>query len=141
MTIRGALTLAALTVLTACAGAFERAPAERQSTTAPPPARTAPVVTRQANRVPAAPPAQKLRISDLLGQTPVEIDARLGTPDLIRREGDGEVRIYSNPACILHVFAYPRGGTPQATHIEARTPKGQVVGDDADACLARFATS
>jgi hypothetical protein len=139
MNFRGAFALATLLALTACAGV--RAPAERQTTTSPPPARTAPAVTRQASRLPAAAPAQKLLISDLIGRETAQIDAQIGSPDLIRTEGDGEVRIYRNPACILHVFAYPRAGVHQATHIEARTPGGQIVGEDADECLTSFARS
>lgn len=139
MNFRGAFALATLLALTACAGA--RAPAERQTTTSPPPAPTAPAVTQQANRSPATANAQKLRISDLIGRETAQIDAQIGSPDLVRVEGEGEVRIYRNPACILHVFAYPRGGVRQATHIEARTPDGQIVGEDADDCLTRFARS
>ena len=143
MTLRGAFTLAALLALTACSGAFVPAPAERQTTTTPPPARTAPAIARTApaNLTPEAP---KPRISDLIGQETAQIDAQIGAPDLIRSEGDGELRIYRNTACVVHVFAYPRGpdgAVRQATHIEARTPDGQIVGADADACLARFTRS
>lgn len=142
MILRGALTLAALLMLTACGNAF--APAERQTTTtAPPSAPPAPAIARAA---PVTPPpastAPKLRISDLIGRETAQIDARLGAPNLVRNEGDGELRVYRNEACILHVFAYPRGpnrASRQATHIEARTPDGQIVGPAADACLARFA--
>ena len=143
MILRSAFTLAALLALTACSGAFAPAPAERQSTTATPPARTAPTIARAAPETRAA--AAPLRpISSLLGQETAQIDAQIGAPDLIRSEGDGELRIYRNTACVLHVFAYPRGPNTevrQATHIEARTPDGQIVGADADACLARFKRS
>lgn len=80
-------------------------------------------------------------MADLIGRAPAQIDARIGAPDLVRREGDGEVRIYRNAACVLHVFAYPRDGVSQATHIEARTQSGRITGDDIDDCLARFARS
>ncbi|MEP4887106.1 MAG: hypothetical protein ABJ215_12115, partial [Alphaproteobacteria bacterium] len=121
MVFRGAFMLAAMLALTACADAFAPAPAERQTTTAPPPARTAPGATgvAPARQAPSAPAP---RISDLIGLATAQIDARIGTPELIRREGDGEVRIYHNAACILHVFAYPRragSADRQATHIEA----------------------
>jgi len=134
---RGAFTLAALLALTACAGAFSPAPTERQTATTPPPARTPPAVVRT---VPA-PPAQKPRISSLIGRETAQIDAQIGAPDLVRREGEGELRIYRNAACVLHVFAYPRDGILQATHIEARRPDGRIVGAEADDCLARFARS
>lgn len=141
MNFRAVFALAALLALSACAAARTSAPAERGTTTSPPPARTAPAVTRQTSRSAAAAPVQKLQISDLIGRETAQIDAQIGTPDLVRTEGDGEVRIYRNPACILHVFAYPRGGVRQATHIEARTPDGQIVGKDADDCVTSFARS
>ncbi|MDA0784654.1 MAG: hypothetical protein O3B37_00035 [Proteobacteria bacterium] len=136
MNLRGAFTLAALLTLSACAGASVPAPAERQTAT-PPPARVA-----TTNRPPSpASTAPKLRISDLIGRTAAQLDAQIGAPDLVRSEGEGELRIYRNAACILHVFAYPRGDVRQATHIEARTPEGQIVGAEADDCLSRFARS
>jgi hypothetical protein len=142
MILRGAFTLAALLALTACAGAFSPAPTERQTATTPPPTRTPPAIVRAAptNRTTAS-AATKPRISDLIGRAAAQIDAQIGAPDLVRSEGEGELRIYRNAACVLHVFAYPRGGVRQATHIEARTPDGQIVGAEADDCLARFAPS
>jgi hypothetical protein len=139
MKLRSAFALATLLVLTACTGAFAPAPAARQTTTAPPPARTVPAIDRAAPTNRAAAP--KLRITDLIGRDTAQIDARIGLPDLVRHEGEGEVRIYRNAACVVHVFAYPRGGVRQATHIEARTPEGQIVGTDAEECLARFKTT
>lgn len=135
----GAFVLAAMLALSACAGALT--PSERQTTTTAPAARPAPVASRPAPRAQPAPPAVKPRISDLLGRETALIDAQIGGPDLVRREGDGEIRIYRTAACVLHVFAYPRNGVRQATHIEARTAAGQIIGAAADDCLASFAGS
>jgi hypothetical protein len=139
MKLRSVFALATLLVLTACVGPLTPAPAERQTTTAPPPARSAPAIVLAAPTNPT--PTPKPRISELIGRHTAQIDAQIGVPDLVRREGEGEVRIYRNAACVLHVFTYPRGGVRQATLIEARTPEGQIVGTDADDCLARFKKS
>ncbi len=141
MILRGVVLPAALLLaLGACSGAFAPAPTERQTTTTSQPARTPPAIARAgpARRAPAPPLPQ---LSSLFGQETSRIDALIGAPDLIRSEGDGELRIYRNTACVLHVFAYPRGGVRQATHIEARTTDGQIAGEEADACLAEFMKS
>lgn len=88
---------------------------------------------------PAPPPATpKLALADLLGQPSTRIDSLLGDPDLVRAEGDGEIRIYRNAACVLHVFIYSRDGVRRATHAEARTSAGRLDGVAADECAARF---
>lgn len=137
MIFRGAFMLAALLALSACADAFNRATDDRETTTTTPPARTAPAIARAgpAIRTPTAPLRQ---VSSLVGLETSRIDALIGGPDLARSEGDGELRIYRSATCILHVFAYPRAGVRQVTHIEARTTEGQIAGAEADACLAQF---
>lgn len=135
MIFRGVFPLAAFLALGACANAFSPAPAERQTAATPPPARPAPAIARPTSRATTVPDPE---LSSLIGQGTAQIDARIGAPDLVRSEGDGELRIYRNAACVLHVFAYSRGGIRQATHVEARTAEGQIVGADADACLAQF---
>ena len=90
---------------------------------------------------PAVRPRPKLRISDLISSTAAEIDARIGEPVLVRRGDNGEVRIYRNTACVLHVFAYPKNGTIRAVHIEARTQAGRLNGDALDNCVANFGQS
>lgn len=136
MPVRGAFLLAGLIGLSACSGAL--APATERP--APGPTTTTEQATAPVAR--AAPPraarTPQLRISDLIGRAPTDIDARIGAPDLVRREGDGEVRIYTGSACILHVFAYPASGASRATHIEARTRDGRLVGEAVDNCVANF---
>jgi hypothetical protein len=93
-----------------------------QRTAAPPPRRTAPRAT----------------LSDLIGTAPDRIDRLLGTPELVRREGAGELRLYRSKSCVLHVFLYPRNGTPVATHIEARTETARLDSPQTDRCIASF---
>lgn len=89
----------------------------------------------------AAPPrrtAPRASLSDLIGTTPERIDGFLGTPELVRREGAGELRLYRSESCVLHVFLYPRNGTPVATHIEARTETARLDPSQTDRCIAGF---
>jgi len=88
-----------------------------------------------------APTRPQLRAADILGQTPADIDAQIGAPDLVRREGNGELRVYRNAACILHIFAYPNGGVSRATYLEARTGAGRLTGETRDDCVAKFGAS
>lgn len=136
MRLRGAIALAAMLGLAACAQSGAPPAPERQVANAPPPARATPPPVRR-----ATPPAPDLTLRELLGREPAQIDARIGAPDLVRREGDGELRIYRSPDCVLHVFAYPRDGARQATHIEARAAGGRLADAEADACVAGFARS
>ena len=92
-------------------------------------ARAAAPSTRAAPAPPAAPLRPPLRLLDLMGRAPGEIDLRLGVPGLVRTEGKGQVRIYSNPDCILHIFAYPGGAASRVTHVEARTQTSRLAGD------------
>ena len=140
--MRRALLLAGLVGLTACSGAF--APETRSPTTQPTAEGTtvgqqaAAPSTRAAPAPPAAPLRPPLRLLDLMGRAPGEIDLRLGVPDLVRTEGKGQVRIYSNPDCILHIFAYPGGAASRVTHIEARTQTSRLAGDAFNNCLESF---
>ncbi|MGB0627109.1 MAG: hypothetical protein ACPGQ5_11125 [Alphaproteobacteria bacterium] len=143
--MRRALLLAGLVGLTACSGAF--APETRSPTAQPTAERTtagqqaAAPSTRATPAPPAAPVRPPLRLSDLMGRAPGEIDLRLGAPDLVRTEGNGQVRIYSNPDCILHIFAYPGGTASRVTHVEARTRIGRLAGDAFNNCLESFRRS
>lgn len=82
--------------------------------------------------------APKATLADLMGSNAGHIDKLLGMPDIVRREGQGELRMYRNAVCVLHVFLYPNAGTVQATHIEARTAKTQLDSAQTDRCLASF---
>lgn len=122
----GAFLLAAL-FLTGCSGVqpepTQTSPRSNAATTAAaPPQRTAPRAT----------------LSDLIGTTPDRIDSFLGTPELVRREGAGELRLYRSESCVLHVFLYRRNGSPVATHIEARGETSRLDMPQTDRCIASF---
>jgi hypothetical protein len=128
--------------LAACAAPRESAPPQsppQSRTESPPPAQSAVRTPAPAPR--AAPTsAPRLTRADLIGRDAAALDAALGAPDLVRRDGAGEVRLYRGPACVLHVFVYARNGAAQATHIEARDTGGRLDADRMAACIAGFGT-
>ena len=85
-----------------------------------------------ARRAPKASPA------DLLGSDAARIDTLLGAPEIVRREGPGELRLYRSTTCVLHVFLYPGNGAIRATHIEARTATVRLAAGETNSCVASF---
>jgi len=81
-------------------------------------------------------PEQRER-GDLIGMSASELVARLGTPRLQIREGDGIKLQFTAPNCVLDAYIYPptsRGGLARATHIDTRNRDGRSV--DQAGCLA-----
>lgn len=73
-----------------------------------------------------------------MGANSSHIDQLLGAPDIVRREGEGELRLYRSSTCVLHVFLYPRAGTTEATHIEARIDRTRLGSAQTNRCVASF---
>ncbi|MFB0921984.1 MAG: hypothetical protein QMB76_00725 [Alphaproteobacteria bacterium] len=115
-----------------------------QPTPAKPPPQ--PAATTQQTRIApaqprAAPPARrapKASLADLLGSDAARIDTLLGAPEIVRREGPGELRLYRSTTCVLHVFLYPWDGAIRATHIEARTATVRLAAGETNSCVASF---
>ena len=81
-------------------------------------------------------PQQRER-GDLIGMSASELVARLGTPRLQIREGDGTKLQFAAPDCVLDAFLYPPAGgagLARATHIDTRNRDGRSV--DQAGCLA-----
>jgi len=81
-------------------------------------------------------PQQRER-GDLIGMSASELVARLGTPRLQIREGDGTKLQFAAPDCVLDAFLYPptsSAGLARATHIDTRNRDGRSV--DQAGCLA-----
>jgi hypothetical protein len=133
----GPLFLAAALALGACAQARDSGTAAPAGASAPPPAPAQAARTQPARTAPE-PPAPRLGIADILGIDAGRLDSLLGAPELVRRDGSGEVRLYRAPDCVLHVFVYPRDGGARATHIEARGSNGRMDTAATEACVARF---
>ncbi len=131
--------------LAACAGTPNPAPptepaAARAPDTAaqiaraqPPPARAA--VREGVPDVPAPDPSPEI----LIGLASDAVDKLLGLPDLVRRDGLAEVRIYRHPQnrCTFHVFLYVNAaaGQPSAVeYYEARDKDGRIGGAGIKEC-------
>lgn len=63
---------------------------------------------KPANSRPAAVPA---RDSDFLGKPPSALDAALGEPAFVRREGQGEFRRYDTPRCRVYAVITTENGS------------------------------
>ena len=76
-------------------------------------------------------------LEDILGQSATAVDALLGEPALVRREGDGEYRRYGLKSCALIVIVAPdETGAPRAAHVDAAAlVSGEAKPEVAD-CLA-----
>lgn len=86
---------------------------------------------------PGKPASPVYELGDFLGAPAARIDALLGAPALVRREGAGEFRRYSLRDCNLIVILYPdEAGASGASHIEATAKQSAGEKPDLDACLA-----
>lgn len=57
----------------------------------------------------------------LVGLGKADLQKRLGTPQLIRRDGPAEVWQYVADACILDLFLYEDGARHRVDYLELRT--------------------
>jgi len=113
--------------LAAACTAVPKASRPQASTQPPPrPAATAIPPTR-AVRPPVAgfraPGIQRLPgLESVLEQDAANLSRLFGAPRLDVREGDAQKLQFAGTACVLDVYLYPleQGGTPVATHVEAR---------------------
>ncbi len=91
-----------------------------------------------AGDVAAAPASDPVyRLGDILGAGAPAVDALLGEPALIRREGAGEYRRYGLKTCALIVILYPdAAGAPKAAHVDAAALRSGQEKPDPKDCLA-----
>jgi hypothetical protein len=91
-----------------------------------PPARTASGETPPSN------------VDRLIGATPTSLEAELGPPFLLRRDGPAQVWLYRSARCAIDLILYrdPETGAPRVAMADAR-PLGTPLSDDA--CLASMA--
>lgn len=75
-------------------------------------------------------------VKSLMGLSPSEVIIRMGPPNLVRRDGLGQVMLFEHAECVFDIVFYAETiETPYiATHISARTPLGQNI--DKQQCLA-----
>lgn len=127
MTARFQASLPLLMLLAACTAV----PPGPGTGAPPPPPRESDAGQVPPQAPPPPPPVESFRAPDVL-RVPglewlIEADAArlsglFGAPRLDMAEGDMRKLQFSGSACVLDVFLYPLrpGGTPVATHVEAR---------------------
>jgi len=143
---RRAIILALAGTLTACASAPPQRPAPTAPapaptmTPAPPPAQSTPPAVREVTRTPE--PAPIVVPPTLLGLAPADLDSFLGAPNLVRRDGPAEIRLYGDASsfCTLHVFLYENSaGGRTVDYFEARQNSRRLTDDDVNGCLRALA--
>ncbi|MEO1135608.1 MAG: hypothetical protein AAFW68_03220 [Pseudomonadota bacterium] len=83
------------------------------------------------------PPPPRYLVSDLENADASAIDALLGAPALIRREGAGEYRRYALKSCMLIIILYPdETGVSTVAHIDATAMTSSAEDPDLETCLA-----
>lgn len=86
---------------------------------------------------PVAPPPPAYVLDDILDMSGDAVDALLGPPALVRREGEGEYRRYALSACTLIVILYPdQLGVVTARHVDTAALVSDQEKPDLNACLA-----
>ncbi len=101
-----------------------------------------PTVTQDSIK-PPGPSPQKLvslppvKPSRLKGLNPKQVQALVGPPSLVRRDGPVQVMLFETKSCVFEViFFEPQAGAYfRAQQVQARTLRGHDT--DAAACLAR----
>lgn len=98
---------------------------------------TAPVEKETATTKAPPPPEPVYTLDDILGLTGDAVNALLGPPTLVRREGQGEYRRYGLSTCALIIILYPDDkGAAKARHVDATALTSGQEKPDLKACLA-----
>lgn len=87
---------------------------------------------------PPPPPPPEPEAGDLLKLEPKTVQALLGAPTLVRRDGHVQLMQFSAENCRLDVVFYEdvTGAPFEASHVEARDLAGASI--DTDACLSEI---
>lgn len=70
----------------------------------------------------------------LMGLSQDAVGARLGQPELVRKEAPAEIWQYRTRDCVLDVFFYPAEGAREVLHLDVRDAVSAEP-SDAEACL------
>ena len=71
-----------------------------------------------------------------LGQSPDQLKNGLGTPSILRTEGNVEIWQYQFSDCVVDFFFYEMDGTLATTHTDMRSP---FLGDQLDQAACKYA--
>ena len=95
---------------------------------------TTPVPVITPDRPQAGTQAAPVERGALIGLDAGGLAARLGSPRLQVREGDGIKLQYGASGCVLDAYLYPgSGGVARVTHVDTRTRDGRAI--DQASCL------
>lgn len=126
-----AVALVAAFVLSACSDAGgPQAEAELASTE-----QTVPVAPLAPYSGVAVAPAVDVDPDQLIGLSGGDVTRKLGTPALIRRDGEAEVWQYRRARCVLDLFLY--GSLKQVEHVDLRD-RGDATDAAVRDCFARM---
>ena len=114
--------------------------AQPPQTTAPQPAPPREPVRETVRATPATVPIP----DTLIGLAPEAVDKLFGKPELVRRDGTAEVRLYADGdrRCTLHVFLYANGKSDQSKaveYVEGRSQRERLKGADLTDCYRSLA--
>lgn len=101
--MKRALTLVPALMLTACMGARAPAPAPVPELVATPEEAPAAPVEEAAIVAPPPPPPEPARLE---GLNPIEVQALMGEPSLVRRDAHVQVMLFEAQACVFEVIFY-----------------------------------
>ncbi|HXI86104.1 MAG TPA: hypothetical protein VNH64_01495 [Parvularculaceae bacterium] len=100
----------------------------------------APMAAGSKNAASAASAKPQFTQADFLGHSGADLDALLGSAQLIRKEGKGEFRRYAFADCAVIIILYPdESGTAVAGYIDAAAKAAGEDKPNLDACLAKGA--
>ncbi|MEQ8410329.1 MAG: hypothetical protein RIC51_04230 [Erythrobacter sp.] len=107
---------AALALVSACAGGAG----------VPLPPNGARPAPQSAERFRTPRPQPGRNVAGIMGADSRSLRARFGKPRIDAVEGDARKLQFSGETCVLDIYLYPLrdGGTPVATHVEARLRQG-----------------
>ncbi len=128
--IAAVLALGAVLALTGCETVSGPLPSGKEPalSSAPDPA-----PAREQTAALVVPPVLDDDPRQLMGLGPERLEALLGAPGLIRREGEAAIWQYRDGTCVLDLFLYRSGGAPRVTYAEARARDG--TGTETRPCL------
>lgn len=134
MMMKHSFKIIAICALSACT-TTETPPINSPQT---PPAQEAPTAPTEA-QIPA-PVVPEWTVSDLEKANPADIQAMLGNPTLVRRDGNVQVMLFETNSCVLDITLLETapGDYYRAHHITARTKDGSAL--DANTCISQLLT-
>ena len=65
---------------------------------------------------------QDLDPQHILGHSPDQLKNHLGTPSILKKEGNVQIWQYQLPDCVVDFFFYAKAGTLAVTHTDMRSP-------------------